>query len=95
MTFGVYIRCSLFFRFSYDYTISTSNSKWSKRIIFFIFTAITALGAYYVAKEHFRVQLAIDIYALLIVLYPTPFILLFISWWKKRKYKTIHKGEYI
>ena len=85
MTFGVYIRCSLFFRIAYDFSLPEHASKWLKRIMFSLFTVLTFFGTYYLSKEHFRIEEAVNFYAYMIVLFPIPFILLFISWLKKRK----------
>jgi|SRR5690625_1181850 len=84
MTFGVYIRCSLYFRIVYDFSTSEKTAKWIKRTVFTVFAVITCICTYYIAKEHVRIEVAITYYARLIILLPIPFILLFIAWVKKR-----------
>lgn len=95
MLFGVYIRCSLFFRIAYDFSLSENASKWKERISFFLLMLITAAGTNYIAKDHMRVEDMIHIYTFMIVLYPIPFLLLFISWWKRRRNLERYNGEYI
>lgn len=85
MTFGVYIRCSLFFLIAYDFSLPENASKWLRRIMFSLFVVLTFFGTYYLSKEHFRIEKSINFYAYMIVLFPIPFILLFISWIKKKK----------
>lgn len=85
MTFGSYIRCSLYFRLAYDMSISQSSSKWMKWILLSIFAVLIFFGTLYVSKEHFRIEKAINIYTYMIVLFPIPFLLLFISSLKKWK----------
>lgn len=85
MTFGSYIRCSLYFRLAYEMSISQSSSKWRKWILFSICAVLIFFGTLYVSKEHFRIEKAINLYTYMIVLFPIPFLLLFISSLKKRK----------
>lgn len=93
MTFSIYIRCSLFFRISYELSLPENSSKWQKRILFFIFTVITFFGTLYLSKENLRIEKAIDIYTYMIILFPIPFILWFISWLKKNKTTDISPHE--
>lgn len=85
MTFGVYIRCSLFFRIAYEFCVSENSSKRTKRIIYTILAIITFIGTYYLAIEHFRLEEAIKYYARLVILFPIPFILFFMFWIKRYK----------
>ena len=85
MTFGTYIRCSLYFRIAYEISVSQYSSKWMKRILFLIFVVLTFFGTLYLSKEHFRLMEAINIYTYMIVLFPIPFLLLFISRLKKKR----------
>lgn len=87
MTFGNYIRCSLFFRIAYDMSIKSKPTKWRKMIVFSLYMVIVFLMTYYLAKEHFRIEYAINVYAYMIVLFPLPFTLLFISLFRKKKPK--------
>ncbi|PWA06281.1 hypothetical protein DCC39_17590 [Pueribacillus theae] len=89
MTFGSYIRCSLYFRIAYEMSISQSSSKWTKRILFSTFVVLTFFGTLYVSKEHFRIEGAIKVYTYMIVLFPLPFLLLFISQIKRKKQKQL------
>lgn len=85
MTFGVYIRCSLFFRIAYELSLPKDPSKWTKRIIFSLFAVVTFLCTLYLANEHFRIEKSVNIYAYMVILFPIPFVLLLISWRKKKK----------
>lgn len=89
MTFGVYIRCSLFFRIAYELSLPKDSSKWTKRIIFSLFAVVTFLFTFYLANEHFRIEKSINIYAYMVILFPIPFVLLLISWMKKIKHRRI------
>lgn len=87
MTFGVYIRCSLFFRIAYELILPEVPSKWTKRTIFTLLSIVIFFSTFYLAKEHFRIEIAINFYAYMIVLFPIPFILLFITWIKGKTEK--------
>lgn len=87
MTFGTYIRCSLFFRIAYEMSTKSKPTKWKKRIVFSLYMMIVLFVTYYLAKEHFRIEYAINVYAYMIVWFPIPFILLFISMFKNKKVK--------
>ncbi|GGB59469.1 hypothetical protein GCM10011409_41140 [Lentibacillus populi] len=87
MTFGTYIRCSLYFRIAYNMSVSANSSKWVKRILFSLFVVLIFFGTLYLSKEHFRITEAINIYTYMIVLFPIPFLLLFISQIVKKKEK--------
>lgn len=85
MTFGCYIRCSLFFRLAYDLSLPKAPSKSLKVVMFILFILITFFVANFVAKKHFRVNEMIDIYTYMVILYPIPFIMLFISYIKNKR----------
>lgn len=87
MTFGTYIRCSLYFRIAYDMALSPKVSKWFKRALFSIFVVVIFFGTFYLSKDHIRLEEALHVYAYMIVLFPIPFLLLFISWLKKKRTK--------
>ncbi|MFD1706142.1 endospore germination permease [Siminovitchia sediminis] len=87
MTFGTYIRCSLYFRIAYDMSISQSSSKWMRRIVFTALIVLTFFSTLYISKEHFRLEEAINVYTYMIVLFPIPFLLFFISQVKKKRDK--------
>ena len=87
MTFGVYIRCSLYLRIAYELSLTPKTSKWIRRAVFFFFTLICFLSAFYISRSHLRLEKIIDIYIYSFVLFPIPIFLLFISWTKKRKKK--------
>src|SRR5699024_4970032 len=89
MTFGVYIRCSLFFRIAYELSLPKDLSKWTKRIIFSLFAVVRLLSTFYLANEHFRIEKSIIIYAYMVILFPIPYVLLLISWMKKIKHRRI------
>lgn len=84
MTFGNYIRCSLFFRIAYEMSTKSNSAKWKKRMMFSLFLIIVFFSAYYLTKDHFRIEYAINVYAYMIIWFPLPFILLFISMFKKK-----------
>src|SRR5699024_10831526 len=85
MTFGVYTRCSLFFRIAYDFSLPENSTKWPRRIVFLILVVLTFFGSVYLINERFRIEAAVQVYAYLVVLFPIPFILLFISFIKKKR----------
>lgn len=85
MTFGVYIRCSLFFRIAYNLSVSANSSTWVKRGWFSSFVILVFLGTYYLSKFHIRLEEAINLYAYMIVLFPIPFLLLAISYVKRKR----------
>lgn len=87
MTFGTYIRCSLYFRIAYEMIVSKQSSKWGKRAIFSFLALVAFLGALYLTKEHIRIERTIIVYTYIIILFPTPFLLLWISQIKRRKSK--------
>lgn len=85
MTLGSYIRCSLYFRIANDMSLSANASKWIKRSMYVLLIFVTVIGTLYLTKDFFRLQEAINVYAYMIVLYPLPFLLLVVSWRKKKK----------
>lgn len=56
MTFGTYIRCSLYFRIAYEMSVSKISSKWGKRAIFSFLAVAAFLSSLYLSKEHFRIE---------------------------------------
>src|SRR5690625_1835717 len=84
-TAAIYIRCSLFFRIAYELRLPNNPTKWLKRILFTLFSLFTLFGTYYLTNGNFRFEKAINMYAYMIVLFPIPFVLWFISWIKKRR----------
>lgn len=91
MTFGSYIRCSLYLRIAYDMCVKKSTSTLGKRSVFIIFAIVAFIGSYFIAREHIRVEGAIIVYSYMIVLFPLPFFLLGMSRFKKRKADTLEK----
>lgn len=89
MTFGVYIRCSLFFRFAYDLSLPQDPTKWQKRVVFPLFVVITIVFTYYLAQDHFRVGKVIVVYTYMILLFPVPFILLIIAKLKRTNERNV------
>ncbi|NMD69293.1 endospore germination permease [Bacillus sp. DNRA2] len=88
MTFGSYIRCSLYLRLAFDVGVKNTASKLIKRSTFALLAVIALVGSYFIAKEHFRVDRGIIAYTYMIVLYPLPFLLLGISLFKRKKADT-------
>lgn len=82
MTFGTYVRCSLFFRISYDICMYQAKSILLKRITFLLFSLVSFIGALYLANDHFRIDGAIVVYTYMLFLFPFPFLLL---WIRRRK----------
>ncbi|WP_079507567.1 endospore germination permease [Mesobacillus jeotgali] len=94
MTFGTYIRCSLYFRIAYEISVSKASSEWGKRAIFTFLAAAGFFGALYLSNDHIRIGRAIDIYTYMVFLFPLPLFLLWISQTKRRKNKgMIHQNE--
>ncbi len=91
MTFGSYIRCSLFLHITYNETIKLFlvNNKWYKGIIFIIFSLLVGILAFYLSETRIRLEHALVYYAYTFLLYPIPFILLFITWWKRKINKSL------
>lgn len=85
MTFGVYIRSSLYLRIAYELGTSRSSSKWFKKILFISFILLIVSSVIYITNIHFRLETAINLYAYMIVLYPIPFVLWFVAWVRNRK----------
>jgi len=85
MSVGIYIRCSLYFRIAYNITVSKIDSKWFKRSIFAVLMLLVSIGAYFISNEHFRLEVTLDVYAYMIILFPIPFLLLGISYFRKAK----------
>ncbi|QKY69363.1 endospore germination permease [Lentibacillus sp. CBA3610] len=83
MSVGIYIRCSLYFRIAYNITVSKIDSKWIKRSTFAVLMLLVSIGAYFISEEHFRLDVTLNVYAYMIVLFPIPFLLLGISYFKK------------
>lgn len=84
MTFGIYIRCALYFRIAYERVVNEHSSKWKKRIVFSLLAIFIFVMTYYIAKDQFKVVRMIVIYAFMIILYPLPFILLLRTYFKKK-----------
>lgn len=88
MTFGTYIRCSLFLRLSYEQVAHlTPERKWVHYLAFGIFVLIIFIGSMYIADSTARVADFVTIYAFSIVLYPLPFLLLLIAKLRKVGYE--------
>lgn len=87
MSFGTYIRCSLFFRIVYDFSVENMKSKWGKRLIFTFFAVLAFVGAFYLSKEHIRLDYGVIVYTYMVILYPIPFLLFTISQMKQKKTK--------
>lgn len=88
MTFGSYIRCSLYLRLAFDMSVKNTASKLIKHATFAILALIALIGSNFIAKEHFRVDRAIIAYTYMIVLFPLPFLLIGVSLFKRKKADT-------
>lgn len=89
MTFGSYIRCSLFLKISYRkvrglFNIQGKRIKWG---VFLLLSILMGVGAYYMAETRARLEYTVIVYAYTIILYPLPFILLLIAKIRQKKGK--------
>ena len=87
MTFGCYIRGSLFLKVSYMQVknLISSNQNWINKTLFITLSTIIGFITYYMGYTRMRFEAALFVYAHSILLYPIPFILLFIAWMRKRR----------
>lgn len=86
MSAGIYIRCSLYFRIAYNITTHHITFKKVMRIIFTVGILVVSIGAYYLSTDHYKLDQTISIYAYFIILFPIPFLLHAISYFRKKKY---------
>lgn len=86
MTLGCYIRISLYARLAYDQCGSAMlGKKWARRILFFVFVITITGFALYLAQNHIRLMQTASIYIYSLVLYPLPFVLLILSYFRSKK----------
>ena len=87
MTFGSYIRCSLFLRISYHQVSNLFNvaHKWIKLLIFILVSFLVGITAYYMSESRMRFESSLIVYAYTVILYPLPFVLLLIAWLRQSK----------
>lgn len=91
MTFGCYIRGSLYFRLAFDliFNKQTVEKKRSKRWIQYVYAALLAIPTFiftiYLSHDHMTLERFTIYYIYGIVLLPLPLILLIISSIKRRR----------
>ncbi len=83
-SFGTYIRCCLYFRLAYELSTTVKSSKLYKGTVYVVFAIVVTAFTIYLTGNHMRVEHSINLYVYMVFLYPLPFILLFISKFKKR-----------
>ena len=93
MTFGSYIRCSLYLRIAYEMSLPSCASKWMERSIFWLYIAFIFFVTVYISAQQFRFEIIMDVYAYMVVLFPIPFILLAISRRKKQNQASVQAGQ--
>lgn len=89
MAFGCYIRSSLFFRLCYDQLVPNKGRKWVKGGIFCTLGVISIALAVYIAQDYLRVEYFTILYTNALIFTPIPFLLLFLSWFKRSDEKQI------
>ncbi len=88
MTFGTYIRCSLYLRLAIDVSLSKYKSKWGKRGVFAFLGLVGFFGALFFTRNHIQLDRVIIIYSYMLILFPLPFLLLGVSHLKRKKERT-------
>ncbi len=91
MTFGSYIRCSLFVRISCDRILYFLKERktWKGILVYLTVGMIVGVFGYYIGHTRMNLEFFLSIYAYTIVLYPLPFLLLAVVWLKRRTSSTI------
>ncbi|SFE73341.1 GerAB/ArcD/ProY family transporter [Alteribacillus iranensis] len=85
MTFGVYIRCSLYLRIAHELTVESFQKKWKKYFVFMAYTAIVFIGSYYMVLNYYRLEGMIQAYAYSFILLPLVFLLYVIGRRRRKK----------
>jgi len=87
MTFGCFVRGSLFLKLGYSQVknLISYNKKWLHLTLFIILSMIIGILAYYMGETRIRLEYFLIVYAYSFVLYPLPLILLFVAWIRKKK----------
>jgi spore germination protein KB len=85
MSEGTFIRCSLFFKLSYDSTVTKVKSKWVKVGWFIGLLLLVFFSTNFISQSYFRFDKLMDIYVYTVFLFPLPFLLLGISYFRNRK----------
>ncbi|HEX6594743.1 MAG TPA: endospore germination permease [Bacillota bacterium] len=88
MTFGSYIRCSLFMRISCDQILGFlgKRKKWKNAVVYMSIAIIIGVLGYYMGYTRMNQEYFLTVYAYSIVLYPLPLFLLFVVWMRKKKF---------
>lgn len=84
MSFGCFIRGSLYLRIAYD-LVYPNESKQNNWILLIITVAVGGLSCY-LSRIHLRMEQFTIYYAYSILLLPLPFLLLIISRFRKKKH---------
>lgn len=87
MTFGCFIRGSLFLKLSHEQVKSFlhKDKKWLHVISFIIVAILIGLISYYMGETRVRLEYFLIIYAYSIIFYPFLFLLLFVARMRKKK----------
>lgn len=78
MTFGVYIRCGLYFRAAYEMSLAADTRPWIKYSTFTGMSLFLFLGSYYLVKDYFAFEQALNLYAFSFLLIPIVVLILFL-----------------
>ena len=87
MTFGCYIRGSLFLKicFGQIQNVISLGEKWQNNVIFTLLSVLIGFLAYYLSITRANLEAALSVYVHSIILYPIPFLLLLVMWVRKKK----------
>lgn len=90
MSFGCYIRTSLFFRLCYEQITSNKvKRRWIRRGVFWGLGLLVSGLAIYIAQDYLRVEYFTILYTNALIFTPIPFLLLFLSRLKKKDIKQV------
>lgn len=81
MVIGVYIRCSLYLRLSYDLTTDLYQASWFRKVIFTVLTMAVFLTTIYIGFDYFYFEEIMKMYAYSFILLPI-LLFIFIRCWK-------------
>ncbi|QQK79395.1 endospore germination permease [Salicibibacter cibi] len=91
MSFGCYIRSSLFFLLGYDQFIAfyQGQNRWVRRGVFWALGLLAGGLTLYIANNHLRIEYFTMLYTNALIFAPIPFLLLVFSWFKKKNSKEL------
>lgn len=87
MTFGSFIRGSLFLLIAYEQltVLKKPNKKGKNVVVFTVISILIGIFAYIMVDTRRHLEFFLTLYAYTIVLFPLPFLLLFLAKYRKRK----------